>query len=418
MTDIPGSSKATSANVPPSDDLHRAALAFFPQAHRLTSLGDDLLRIDDATGVWKLRRWRSGTAPERIRFVHAVLAAASAANLDFVPTVAELAEKPGERILSLDGRLYDTQSWLIGQPLAQLAQESGPSGEHVNLPLSVRPAAWQATIEAIARFHEATSPLAHTRNVPAMPLAGVGQAARRAWEQQRNQLRPIAPRVTPIQRWLRTGERALVAALEALDSAPELSRAVEVVGHNDLWPSHILWQRGGRDAGGESARLAGIVDFSEAAAGSPLVDLAHLVTHFGGWTAERAENAMGAYHDVRPLSPEERRLLPAVAALDLIAEAGWLLTIAYALPARREQAASSELRLGATALVDSLEVVTPVLLRGDAPLKPKRTQWIPRRLARPSSPRTERSRTDRGDKPGRPRRQRPDRNPNRDRNPA
>jgi Ser/Thr protein kinase RdoA (MazF antagonist) len=212
-----------------------------------------------------------------------------------------------------------------------------------------------------------------------MPLLVIGEMTRRTWEFHRQQLRPLAPRFPIIQRWIRTAERALFPALGALEAAPELARSTEIGGHQDLWPSHVLWLRGGRDGGGGPARLGGIIDFAEAAASSPLVDLAHLVTHFGGWTADRAETAMGIYSEIRRLSPEERRLLPAVATLDVIAEAGWLLTIAFALPERAAQVASSQLTMGATALVESLEVVTPVLLRGDAPIKPFKRRWEPRR---------------------------------------
>ena len=210
---------------------------------------------------------------------------------------------------------------------------------------------------------------------------------------------------------MRTAERAIYVALEALDAAPELSKAIDVAGHHDLWPSHVLWIRGGRDGGGGPARLGGIIDFAEASAGSPLVDLAHLVTHFGGWTAERAETAMGIYGDVRRLSPDERRLLPAVATLDLIAQAGKLLTIAFALPEREEQAASSQLKMGATALVESLEVVTPVLLRGDAPIRAIKKRWIPRRqVPQPSGrPRPDRPPRQSGSRPTSPRRPSADR---------
>ena len=170
---------------------------------------------------------------------------------------------------------------------------------------------------------------------PRCRCLAIGEMTRRTWEYHRQQLRPLAPRFPIIQRWIRTAERALFPALSALEAAPDLASSTEIGGHQDLWPSHVLWLRGGRDGGGGPARLGGIIDFAEAAASSPLVDLAHLVTHFGGWTADRAETAMGIYSEIRRLSPEERRLLPAVATLDVIAEAGWLLTIAFALARAR-----------------------------------------------------------------------------------
>lgn len=395
----------STATDPQTTEIGLAARAFFPNAARVTVYGDDLLRVDDADDVWKVRRWRRGTAPDRVRFVHHTLAAARAAGVEVVPDAAKLASGSGG-VFVLRDRVYDAETWLPGTPLAQIAQESGPDGEHVNLPVIVRPAAWELTIQAVAALHAATSDVAIRPNAPTLPLEAVGVATRRAWEYHRQRLRPMAPRHTIIQRWMRTAERAIYVALEALDAAPELSKAIDIAGHHDLWPSHVLWIRGGRDGGGGPARLGGIIDFAEASAGSPLVDLAHLVTHFGGWTAERAETAMGIYGDVRRLSPDERRLLPAVATLDLIAQSGKLLTIAFALPEREEQAASSQLKMGATALVESLEVVTPVLLRGDAPIRAIKKRWIPRRLApQPSGrPRPDRPPRQSGSRPTSPRR--------------
>lgn len=406
---VPSGTKApTTSDAQPPEDIRQAASAFFPNASRVTPFGDDLLRVDDASGIWKLRRWRQGATQERVRFVHETLRAARSAGVDVVPETAPLADGSGSGVYVLRDRVYDAETWLPGAPLAQIAQEAGPNGEHVNLPVMIRPAAWEMTIQAVASLHAATQTTAWRRGTPAMPLEAVGAASRRAWEYHRQKLRPIAPRHPIIQRWIRTAERAIYAALAALEAAPELARAVDVAGHHDLWPSHVLWLRGGRDGGGGPARLGGIIDFAEAATGSPLLDLAHLVAHFGGWTAERAETAMGIYGDVRRLTPDERRLLPAVATLDLIAEAGWLLTIAFALPERAEQAASSQLRMGATALIESLEVVTPVLLRGDSPTRPIKKRWVPRRqLPQPSGrPRPDRPPRQPGSRPRTPQRPR------------
>lgn len=377
----PADGKTLPARTETPADIRQAALAFFPDAAAMTAYGDDLLRVEHDDQVWKVRRWRAGATPERVRFVHRVLAAGRTAGLETIPAAAKLADGSGS-IVVLNNRIFDAETWLPGAPLATIAQESGPDGEHVNLPVLARPAPWELTIQAVAHLHAATHEAAASRGAPEVPLLAIGEMTRRSWEYHRQKLRPLAPRHPVIQRWIRTAERALFPALSAIEAAPDLAQSTEVGGHQDLWPSHVLWLRGGRDGGGGPARLGGIIDFAEAAASSPLVDLAHLVTHFGGWTADRAETAMGIYGEIRRLSPDERRLLPAVATLDVIAEAGWLLTIAFALPERAAQAASTQLRMGATALVESLEVVTPVLLRGDAPIKPIKRRWEPRQ-ARP-----------------------------------
>ena len=379
----PADGKTLPAPTETPADIRQAALAFFPDATAMTAYGDDLLRVEHDDRVWKVRRWRQGATPERVRFVHRMLSAGRSAGLETIPAAANLADGSGSTFV-INNRIFDAETWLPGAPLATIAQESGPDGEHVNLPVLARPAPWELTIQAVAALHAATHEPAASRSAPLMPLMAIGEITRRTWEYHRQQLRPLAPRHSIIQRWIRVAERAIFPALTTIEAAPDLAQSTAIGGHQDLWPSHVLWLRGGRDGGGGHARLGGIIDFAEAAASSPLVDLAHLVTHFGGWTAERAETAMGIYGEIRRLTPEERRLLPAVATLDVIAEAGWLLTIAFALPERAAQVASSQLTMGATALVESLEVVTPVLLRGDAPIKPIKRKWEPRRpLPRP-----------------------------------
>jgi Ser/Thr protein kinase RdoA (MazF antagonist) len=364
-------SLAKPMDVPP--DLDAAARVFVPDATSIAPVGNGgLVRVETPSGVWSVRRWRPGTTEDQIRFVHDHLRALRGADIEIVPEVRTLAD--GGEVFVRDGVLYDAQSWLPGSPIARQAPERGPGVEHVNLPLSLPPAQQVELIEAVARLHEASAPLARTRSVPEVPLAAVAGAVRDAWERARVRLRPVAPMSPHVQRWIRAGERALRVAMRDVAEAPAIYRDASVVAHNDLWPVRVLWSRPGRgDEGG--TRLSGIVGWVDAAAGSPLLDLAQLVGHFGGWTATTAEDAIGAYVAVRRLGPDERRLLPAVAVLDLVAEAGWLLSVAYADPSERE--ASSQLRDGVESIVSSLEQAAEVAVRGDRP-QTKGRRWVHR----------------------------------------
>jgi hypothetical protein len=143
-----------------------------------------------------------------------------------------------------------------------------------------------------------------------------------------------------------------------------------VIGHLNLWPAHLLVSR---VEGNEE--ISGLIDFADAAASSPLVDLAQLIVHFSGWTGSTAEEAIGAYVDVRPLAPEERRSLPAVAGLDLVVETGRLLTLGYATPAVAESGRAETVRNGAAVLLQSLEAVTPAVQRGDRPEPSRARKW-------------------------------------------
>lgn len=366
-----------SAPTPPTvaPDLDAAARAFFPDLTRVEPVtGGGLVRVEAPTGTWCVRRWPAAAPRERVDFVHAVLRHARAAGIDAVPTVAEL-PAPGEgSTLLLGGRRYDAQSWLPGRPAGRSPAQSAPTGERINLPAALPETVFTELVQTVAKVHAATVDLPR-RDGPVATLESVDGAVQRAWGSYRTQLRPVAATTPVVQRWLRTGERALPAARAALIATPALWQEAPVAAHLDLWPAHALAIRGG--AGGE--RLSGLVDWERTAFASPLLDLSQLVTNFAGWSAEAAEAVLAAYREVHPLAPETRRLLPAVAALDLVAETGWLLGAAYApRPAEREPLPET-VRVGVEALVASLEAVVAVLERGDRSAKDAARRWDHRR---------------------------------------
>ncbi len=339
-------------------DLEEAARAFFPDATRLDPVtgGEGLARVETPSGVWCVRRWPAGAPPERIAFVHAVVQRVREAGIEAVPATAGLAPPAEGTVLTLGGRRYDAQSWRPGQPHGRQPRHLSPTGERVNLPGALPDGAFVALVETVARIHAASEGIPRLAGAPLAPLEGVAAAVQRAWGAHRERLRPVAAKTPPVQRWLRD-----VSAVWS---------ATPVVAHLDLWPAHVLLSRDG-----DEQRITGLLDWEDAAFASPLLDLAQLVTHFGGWRAEAAESALAAYGSIRRLAPEERRLLPPVAALDLVAEAGWLLCVAYA-PRRPEDLPVPEgVRAGAEALVASLEAVTAVVARGDQPEKGSARKW-------------------------------------------
>ncbi|MGH2601799.1 MAG: phosphotransferase, partial [Dehalococcoidia bacterium] len=211
---------------------------------------------------------------------------------------------------------------------------------------------------------------------------GIERAVLANWQAYRERLRPVATRTPVVQRWLRTAERALPAAGHVLSGASSAFHERQVTGHFGLWPAHVIVHR----ASGEE-RIEGLIDFTQAAIGPPVLDLAQLVTRFSGWSADAIEFVTGAYSAVAALPPEDRRLLPAVAALDLTAEVGRLLTATYATPRPDAFPAPSALRAGVDTLMTSLEGATAALIRLEGPDRPARRQWVPgRRKPSPSKP--------------------------------
>lgn len=83
--------------------------------------------------------------------------------------------------------------------------------------------------------------------------------------------------------------------------------------HADLFRDNVMFE--GR---GEGARLSGLFDFYFAGCDTWLFDLAVCINDWcidlqtGAGDAARTQALIEAYHAVRPLSPQERRLLPAL----------------------------------------------------------------------------------------------------------
>ena len=127
----------------------------------------------------------------------------------------------------------------------------------------------------------------------------------------------------------------------------------------------------------------GLLGWDRVAAGSPLLDIAQATLRLQGWSDEAVEVALGAYAEARPLSPEERRLLPAVAALDAVATTGRLLEQTYAV----EETARppTVLRAAIDMMLRSMTALDRSLIEQSTVGKSKRTPW--RRGPRPTPPR-------------------------------
>ncbi len=371
MTAISG--RRAGDGAPPSIDkgLAQAISEFFPDATSVEAAAGraHLARVDASGRVWAVRRWPAGTPRARLDFVHAMLAEARAAGMEFVP---EVAARPGGggSIIAAEGVLFDAQSWLQGRAPLRGPDLLDEQGRGIDRPSPVSAEAMAAAVKTIASFHSATESLAASDGVPRAPLDSVLRAIRATWEEQRQRLRPIAPRTPHIQRWLRSGEVVVPGAVDSLANANFLRSRPPVVNHLKLWPAHVLVSRiDGRD------RISGLLDFADAAAGSPLLDLAQIAGHFNGWTGAAAEEAIGAYADVRTLAPEERRLLPAIAGLDLVVETGRLLILGYATRSIMETGGGDTIRAGAATLLLSLEALAPAVQRGDRPEPSRARKW-------------------------------------------
>lgn len=306
------------------DDFQRAVQAFLPEALAREDVPHhpDLLRVITPSGVWRVRRWPQGTPHHDLVFSHEVMARAHAAGLEVVPRLLHPTQEPEASAVRIGQRFYDAQQWLPGEPPTG-TEIVWPrhAGALISVPLALPAPTFTTAIATLAQLHEATSGLSTAVGIPAAPLHHLPGAVRQAQARHLGLLRGRARHEPAIQRWIATGERLIAAAEPQIMAAAEGQALSVSVLHLDMWPAHLL-------LAGED--LVGLLGWNRAAAGSPLLDLAQAILRLQGWTDEAVERTLGAYGDLRHLAPHERRLLPAVAALDAVAVTGRLLEQTFA----------------------------------------------------------------------------------------
>ena len=348
---------APSAGTPLPAVLYDAALRFLGPVDTAEPVGtaQHLLRATTGERDLVIRQWPEDTPRERVMLA---VEALRLANADGVP-VPEPSPLPGELdgwLLNLDNRLYTAATWLPGHALARYGDFRTPDGAVIDVPLPVSAPADDVLLQAarvIGQVHAATATL-----VPEGASASLSRLLRatdREWTEQRKVVGRAAETFPEIRRWLRSGNRVLPIASEHIRQLGNAA-ARPVVTHGDLWPANLLV-----DGAGEERRLTGVVGWSSMHIGSALVDIAHLVTHGSGWSAARAESILGAYTETAAISPIERRLLPVVAALDLVPRVGRLLHLAFIDDRMIGSEALPVLRSGLRALLTSLENLTYAL---------------------------------------------------------
>jgi hypothetical protein len=137
-----------------------------------------------------------------------------------------------------------------------------------------------------------------------------------------------------------------------------------------------------RAVSAETARLARLVDdlmemarFDSGAARlvlaeTDVADTIRATLRLRGWTDDAVETTVGYYSDVRDLTPEERRLFPAVAALDVVATTGRLLEQTFLTGS--EERPPLPLRAAVEMMIRSMNAVERSLL---GPIERKKKVW-------------------------------------------
>ncbi|MCA9878290.1 MAG: phosphotransferase [Thermomicrobiales bacterium] len=343
--------------------MQQAVQAFLPGAAGFAAIPGhaDIVRVTTPEGDWRVRRWPPETPDSDVTFSHEVLGIARRILPDLAPRLLLTAHDTPADAVRIDGRLYDAQQWLPGAP-ENGADIAWPTREsRIDVPHAIPHDAFTEVIASLGKLHAASEGLATTKGAPSAALGLLPGAVEAAQRRQVNALRSRARFEPAIQRWLATGERLLTAATPLIEQAAEQGKLSTTVLHLGMWPAHVLVQNGS---------VSGLLGWERAAVGSPLLDLAQATLRLRGWTDDAVETTVGYYTDIRNLTPEERRLFPAVAALDVVATTGRLLEQTFLTGS--DERPPLPLRSAVEMMIRSMNAVERSLL---GPVERKKRVW-------------------------------------------
>jgi len=340
------------------ENLHDAAARWFEHVEGVQPVGSapHLLRVTAGGTEYVMRQWRPQATVEGVTLAARALDLARPVSGDRLPVPQSVPGAPDTWAIRNGDRLVSAATWLPGRPLARYGDFRTPDGAVIDVPLPSSAPAGETVLEAvrtIGAYHTATAPLAATAQVAASTPSRLLRESSAAWAAQRRDVGQRAANFPEIRRWLRCGNRVYPVAAEFLEQ-PAASGGRTTIIHGDIWPANLLIEGSGR-------HLAGIVGWSQPRVGSPLIDLAHLAIHTSGWSGALAESILGAYTEAASLPPMERRLLPVVAALDLVPRVGRLLDLAFVDDRMIGHESQPVLRSGLKSLLVSLENLTQIL---------------------------------------------------------
>ncbi|MGC4108534.1 MAG: phosphotransferase [Thermomicrobiales bacterium] len=345
------------------DQLERAATTILPGFTAPQPLGGSphLLRVSTKDGLRVVRRWEPAATAGRIGFVAKALQVANDAGVPMLPSIQPVPNRDGAISLLQDGRLFTAATWLEGRPFARYGNFRGPDGGTIDVPVPTATPVEEVAFAAarvLGRFHVATRELALSNDASRAPLGDFLKAATRQWQADKRHLGDKAAGSSEIRRWLRCGNRVMGVAPGRLEATSGILDDTGTVVHGDLWPTHLLVS--------PRSELVGITGWAAMTTSSPVLDLVQLAGHVKGWTAAITEDLVGAYHEVAPLTPEQRRSIPVVAAIDLVGRVARLLELAFLDERMIGHQSVPILRSGVNILLHSLETLTNVLVPEEA----------------------------------------------------
>jgi Ser/Thr protein kinase RdoA (MazF antagonist) len=271
--------------------------------------GARLWRAEGLAGPLCLRAWPiGGPEPERLRWIHQLMARAGRAGLDYVPVVFRT--RDGQSFMEHAGRLWELTAWMPGQ--ADFRQR--PSVSRL-----------RSACLALARLHQVWARAGGTSGpCPAVVqrLACVGEWRKligSGW-------RPEFPSedVDPVTPLARRAWQLVERHVDTIE--PQLARRLDQPMRLqpclcDIWHAHVLFR-------GDT--VSGLVDYGSTKINHVAADLARLLGSLVGENATLWQVGLRAYRECCDLTVEEEEL---VTCLDhsgtILAAANWLRWLYY-----------------------------------------------------------------------------------------
>jgi len=264
--------------------------------------GASLWRVQAGAMPCCLRAWPpDNPTPDRLRWLHSLMAAARTAGLTFVPHIVPIGDAT---FLAHAGRLWELSEWLPGR--ADFHRHPAPSR-------------LRAACVALARLHDAWARLSAGRG----PCPALTRRCDRAHEWitfVRSGWRPHFADGDPVRPWAEEAWHHLSIWVERVPSLLSTwsDRALSL--HPclcDIWHDHVLF---------EGDTVSGMIDYGSTRIDHPAADLARLLGSLIGDDAAAWSTGLDAYVSIRPLSLEEQTLARALDRTGVIMGAvNWLI---------------------------------------------------------------------------------------------
>ncbi len=256
--------------------------------------GAEFWRITVGHAVYCLRRWPKGHPREqRLRWIHAVLQHLWARGVHFVPVPHQNRNK--QTYLEHAGSLWEVTNWLPGKA----DYHAAPSLQKLANALA-----------ALAQWHVRAADFDSAPKGPPAPAPGMVMRCRRCRELCDGGVDRLTAAVNQNH-----GSRAAMIARQLIgefrqrgpSTFPILMAACQlrVVAQpciRDIWHDHVLF---------EQDRVSGIVDFGAMRPATVAGDVARLLGSLVRDDQDKWAVGMSAYEQIRPLTDDERRLIPA-----------------------------------------------------------------------------------------------------------